>query len=374
MSKKTYLFLTHRTYDNGKIKSAGIDQIMEYLLERDNTIYLIEHPIESDFAWSTLKKLGGQLLKKIKVHPSKAPWRFFGEILIGFVWSKKLTKKEKINIIFAADALNVLSVLPLRIFNKKLRVYFFSADYSPKRFGNPLLDLVYRKLYNLALKKSDKTFVVSQRIHDKLSQKYPGKVVFLPNSPAFESIPKVQPEKKDRYSLVFCAGRLTERVNLNEIFESLKILKKEFPKTTLHLIGKDNEQVQKLIKKYELEKNIKIYDFLTHTETLKVISKSYIGISWYSPEVSHIYWGDSLKIREYAASGLPTVTDGITSTADEMLKREAGFIIKTPAEMAERIKILIKDKKIYEKTRKNALRWAKKMDKGNILEKIFKNV
>jgi len=417
MFNNNYLFITHRTYDNGKIKFAGIDQIIDFLANnKNNKIYLIEHPIESDYPFSLLKEVKKNkrnILKKHKIWPQKAPWRWLSEALLNIAWSKQIIRmgafafreprrnvgasERYLYAIFAADALNVLSVLPLKIFNKirmgtfafreprrnvgaseryshALKIFFFSADFSEKRFNKILLDIPYRLLYKLSLKFADKTFVVSKRIYDYLAPKYPKKIIYLPNSPYFAKIPKIDSDKKNKFDLVFCAGRLTERVNLKEMFEAIKKLKLCFPQIKLHLIGKDNPEVKKLIKKYNIENNIKIYDFLTHPQTLKIISQSYIGISWYSPSVSHLKWGDSLKIREYAASGLPTVTDGITSTAQEMQEKEAGFIIKTAEEMADRIKKLIEDEKLYRKTRDNALEWAKEMDKGRMLEETFKKL
>lgn len=371
-----YLFITHRTYDNGKIKLAGIDQIMDFFIGKKAAVFLLEHPIESDFFISFLKKITSEkknILKTCKIRPQNEPWRWFGEILYSFFWAKNIIKKENISIIFAVDALNVFSILPLKLFNKNLKIYFFSADYSDKRSNNYIINKIYKIVYNLSLKFANKTFVVSNRIYDCLSPLYYGKIIFLPNSPLYDKIIKIEPDLKNKFSLVFCAGRLTERVNLEGIFFVIKILKGFYSQITLNLIGKFNCEAKELIDKYEIQNNIQVYNFLSHDETIKVISQSCIGVSYYSENVSHIYWGDSLKIREYAAAGLPTVCDGITSTADEMSKYRAGFIIKSPEEMAEKIKELIDNKTLYGKVRENALLWANKMDKNRILEKILQN-
>lgn len=371
-----YLFITHRTYDNGKIKLAGIDQIIDFFIEKKATIFLVEHPIESDFFISFLKKIAGEkknILKTCKIWPQNEPWRWFGEILYSFFWVKNIIKKENVSIIFAVDALNVFSILPLKLFNKNLKIYFFSADYSDKRSNSYILNKIYKIVYNLSLKLSDKTFVVSNRIYDCLSPLYYGKIIFLPNSPLYDKIIKIEPDLKNKFSLVFCAGRLTERVNLEGIFFVVKILRGFYPQIILNLIGKFNCRAKELIDKYGIQNNIQVYNFLLHDETIKVISQSYVGISYYSENVSHIYWGDSLKIREYAAAGLPTVCDGITSTADEMSKYKAGFIIKSPEEMAGKIKKLIDSKTLYREIRESALLWANKMDKNRILEKTLQN-
>lgn len=372
-----YLFITHRTYDNGKIKRAGIDQIMEFFIEKGAIIYLLEHPIESDFPTSFLRQINfkeKEITKEYKIWPKNEPWRWIGEIFLNFFWIKNLIKKEKVSVIFSVDALNTISILLLKILNKNLEINFFSPDYSDKRSRNCFLDKLYNLIYKLSLKFADKTFVVSSRSYELLSSLYPEKVIFLPNSPFYDKIKKVSTDVKNKYSLVFCAGRLTERVNLEGIFFALKILKISYPQINLHLIGKINFEAEKLINKFEINNNVKIHDFLSHNETLNYISQCYIGISYYSNLVSHIYWGDSLKIREYSAAGLPTVCDGLTSTALEMEKAGAGFIIESPEEMAKKIKELLENSNLYNKIRSNALIWAKKMDKKIILEKnlIFK--
>lgn len=375
MANQKYLFITHRAYTNHKVKPAGIDQIIDFF--EKHQLYLIEHPLDSKNFFSSFLKLVQQkkqiLLKQRAVWPKQAPWRWFSEIICGFIWSKELLKKEKISVIFAVDPLNMLAVLPLKLFKKTVKIYFFSADYSESRFSNRLFNMLYKYVYNLSLRLADKTFVVSARMHDFLSPLYPNKIIFLPNSPHFKNIPRLPVVEKNKFDLILCSRKLDEETNLEGIFKAVEYLKADFPEIKLHLVGGVGTIINGLIKKYKIAHNIIIHDFLSHEDVLKLVAKSNIGVCWYQNGVSQFFWGDSLKIREYAAAGLPVVCDGITSTAWEMEKYEAGFIIKTPMEMAEKIKNLIDDKELYCQKRENALKWAEKLDKGAILEKIFKD-
>ncbi|HTW96200.1 MAG TPA: glycosyltransferase family 4 protein [Candidatus Methylomirabilis sp.] len=374
MENKKYLFVTHRTYDKGRAKLAGIDQIISCL--DASRIFLIEHPFESDYYYSFLKyKFNSdyQELKKIVLWPRVAPWRWLTEIFCNCLWVSQLKKTENITIIFAVDALNAFSFVLLKLFIRDLKIYFFSADYSDRRFKNYFFNLFYNFIYNLSLKFSDKIITVSRRTREFLESRHPRKIIFLPNSPLFNGVSKLEPSAKNKYSLVFCAGRLTERVNFEGILQALIILKNFFPDIVLNLIGKANEKVAASIQDNGLLHNVKIYDFLSHDQTVKIISESYIGISFYSSEISHVFWGDSLKIREYAAAGLPTVCDGITSTADEMAEYRAGFIVRSPEEMAEKIKKLINERFFYNETRKSALRWAEEKDKSRLVKQLIDN-
>ena len=82
-------------------------------------------------------------------------------------------------------------------------------------------------------------------------------------------------------------------------------------------------------------------------------------------------YADSLKIREYAAAGLPTVCDNIYSTSDEIKQYNTGFVYNDYREMADVVLRLIKDESLYRRLSQNALAWAKKMDKINWLKKIY---
>ncbi len=359
-----FLFITHRTYDKRKIKKAGIDQLLSFLSKKEKCL-LIEHPIESDYPFSKLKEIYKN--KEILLKRKK---KIISQRLTEFVFNLSQTFIFRPKIIISVNAFNTFSVIFLKLINRNTKIYFFIADYSENRFNQKIFDLIYKILFKISLKFSDKIFVVSKRIYKFLAPSFEKKLIWLPNSPHFKLIPKISPNQKNKFSLVFSAGRLTQRVNLAGLFKTIKILQKKFPTIELNLIGKTNKEVYDLIKAFEIENQVKIYDFLNHKEALKIISLSYIGLSWYSRKVSHLFWGDSLKIREYAAAGLPIVTDGLTSTAQEMVKFKAGFIITTSQEMAEKITQLIENKKLYLKIRKNALSWAENMDKEKILTSL----
>ena len=214
----------------------------------------------------------------------------------------------------------------------------------------------------LSLRFSDTLIVVSKRMADFFTKKYHKNVYYLPNSPIIRESLLVPAKQKNKHSLIFCAGRLTERVNMEGICDVVSELKKSYPAILLHLIGKSNHYVEQLIRQRQIEKNIIVHDVVTHEENLFLIAQSYIGISWYTGAVSHLFWGDSLKIREYASLGLPIVSDGLTCTSEEMKKNGAGYCITTVEEMVNRIQEFIEYTDTYEQMRQCALEWTRSVN------------
>ena len=101
------------------------------------------------------------------------------------------------------------------------------------------------------------------------------------------------------------------------------------------------------------------------------MSHASIGITCYSAQKSYVYYADSLKIREYAAAGLPIVCDTIYGTAQEVKEYDAGFVYNSAQEMAISINQLIENKNLYKQKSERAIFWAKKMDKKKLLRELY---
>ena len=78
-----------------------------------------------------------------------------------------------------------------------------------------------------------------------------------------------------------------------------------------------------------------------------------------------------MKLREYAAAGLPSVCNDKISTAFEMESEGAGYVVGEVSSMAERIIDLFLNPDLYKKVRLSALGWAKSMDKVKLLDELY---
>jgi len=112
---------------------------------------------------------------------------------------------------------------------------------------------------------------------------------------------------------------------------------------------------------------------LSRHDNTKAISDSWIGLAFYDKSYSHVNFGDSLKIREYVALGIPTVSDKTTPTSLEMVDRGAGIAVNEPWDALEPLLKLMSDDRLYETMTNKALDWAKSVDKEIIVNDLVKN-
>lgn len=355
---KNILFIIHRLYFNGTPKKGGIDRIVAFLSKKHKTT-LIEHPFEVINHPSTISSGVNHRAYRSK---TRGPLLWIEELFINLYWI--VSSKQKYHFAIASDPLNFFSCHVLKLLGKVKKTQFHSTDYSNPRFTNWFLESIYQFLYSYAVKNADMVTVVSTRMKERIERD----VFLLPNSPNFQEIPKVPPDNKKKADLVLLVGRWGKQINSRIILQTLKSLKKAYPKITLHIIGYVGKGAI-------TDKNIIFHGPLTYEDAIKEMSQMYIGITAYtSSPGSYVHFADSLKIREYAAAGLPIVCDSIYATSEEVQKNNAGIVYKTSKDMINAITHLIEDREDYNTMRKNALSWAKKNDKKLLLQKLYKNL
>ncbi len=367
MQDKNVLFLVHRIFNNDIVKRGGADYITDFLISKGYSIITIEHPLNGSHE-SYIKT--NKSAKTFKLF-GKGPIRWIQEIIFNFINAPR----THVKLIISVDPLNFLSAYLIKIVNKKkLKILFHSIDYSESRFGSSMLDYVYNSLYSFAVRNADIVTYVSELMGDKIKEiiklnaKTENILFHLPNSPEFKKIPKIDISKKNKYSIVYSKSFISkeELILLENI---VTILKKKFPDIVLNIVGKIDGTTYIISPK--IKNNIMAHGLVPYERNLEIISGSYLGLGWYENKFSFEKYNDSLKLREYAASGIPAVCNDKTSTAIEMEKEEAGIVANTEAEIATAISALIENPKKYSEMRKNALYWAKKNDKAKLLERLL---
>ena len=193
----------------------------------------------------------------------------------------------------------------------------------------------------------------------------------LPNSPEFTKIPKTDSSKKNKNSLTFSKSFISNE-ELLLLQNVTTILKKRFPRIVLNIVGKISESTT--IINPNIKDNLIMHGLVPYEKNLEIISNSYIGLGWYENKFSFEKYNDSLKLREYAASGVPSICNNKTSTAIEMDKEGAGIIANTEKELAGAIATFITNEKKYYDMHINSIRWAKENDKSKLLEKLLRTL
>lgn len=383
-----YLFVIHRLFYNGKRKKGGADIILEYLVAQEKSVGLLEFNIAGKLGVSDSKFITKKLLSKFSlfrnnkesiftefvVIPKKEPFRWVAELFYFIRYVVKYTYKP-IPVTVGVDPLCTFFAVILRYLGLTLVVYHHLIDYSENRFQNRLLNLIYLKIHYFAAVHADVVGVVSKRIFNKLLEEgvKPEKIFYIPNSPCLKTIPYVIVQDRYPISIVICAAAVVERYRFTDCFQVIASLKKDFPALEVHVIAETQleasyfTEIKNLIFEKQLKDNVIFYGFLEKEKAQDILARCLVGLVLYSDKYSHVNYGDSLKMREYAAAGLPIVTDRVTSTAEEAKSYGAAFVCDTLEELRSAITSLWRDSKLYKKMSDNAINWAKEFDKENIM-------
>ena len=96
----------------------------------------------------------------------------------------------------------------------------------------------------------------------------------------------------------------------------------------LHLVGDGNqiEYYKNLVNKYNLQKYISFYGFLSGDKLSEIINKSDVGVCSLGNHRTNIFLSSELKSREYLASGLPI----ISSTKIDVLPDDFKYCLYVP--------------------------------------------
>ena len=314
---KYVVVIAHRIFFDNSSKVGGIDQITSFLINQNKNIFFIEHPITG-------------------CNTSKV------------------------------DALNFLPIFTYSIFSGK-KVLLHLPDFSETRFDSKLLNSIYKLVTRLSCIYTDQIICVSRPMKE-LIKKWginQDKVTLIPNSPSLTSIyPKTGPVSNP-VRIVFTKSEISmeEYSFLSEIFDRLLDYDLDLSVT---VIGKIPQKLTKGV-----PKGMRLTGLIPLEQNFTILHDSDIGLAIYLKPESFEKYADSLKIREYAAFGMPIVASPNVSTAIEGRDANAVLVASNEQEFVDSILRLTRNSILYRDMSQNARIWAQNNDKDKILNEFF---
>jgi glycosyltransferase involved in cell wall biosynthesis len=174
-----------------------------------------------------------------------------------------------------------------------------------------------------------------------------------------------EPEEK-KFDAVFI-GRFHPQKGILELIDIWNFVVQRKKSAVLAIIGVGDleGEVRAKIKKYGLSDNITMFGFKDGVEKLKIFKDSRVVVH------PAIYDSGGMAACEAMACGLPGVSFDLPALKTYYPKG----MLKTPcydlSMFAENIMKLLNDEKLYEKTAKDALDWAKKWDWDRRAEELL---
>lgn len=282
-----------------------------------------------------------------------------------------LRSKKSYDLFIGLESINTLSGIFLRRLGKVKMVAYYVSDYSPYRYPSKIFNSIYLWLDRFCAMHADFIWDVSPAIQEGrikigLDSKKSAKVIAVPNALYKEQIHFLPLEKREPNSAVF-VGTLGLDNGPDLAVKAFRHVIKDVPTAKLHIIGGggqgfEKEYLERLVKKYNLEKNVIFYNFISDQKLLSsIIERFEIALAPYkmNPRSIRLY-GDATKIRLYMASGLGIITTQVPPLGRQIAKKNAAVIVKdNEKELANAIIRLFKNKEELSNLIDNATRLAK---------------
>jgi glycosyltransferase involved in cell wall biosynthesis len=307
----------------------------EFLKERTQSCAIISHP----FAWSYPSSSKGEWIQNGRIvrritlpkFPLPEPVSYLRDLAVGICGV--LFLRSRVELYVGADGINTIAGLVLRKLGRARTVVYYSIDYTPSRFHNPLLNGAYHALDKFCARRSDYVWNLSSRmanvrrkqgVQDKRNLVVPVGTSLVRNRP---------PKERDRNTVVFLS-HLTPSKGIEIVLEAMPIVLAHLPKAKLVIIGYGPyaDRIKEIINDRKLESNVFLRGPMTHEKILNILPSFALGLAPYSPDPKNITWyADPTKVKDYLACGLPVVVTNVPEVASELEKRGAGTIIQYSA-------------------------------------------
>src|SRR5258708_1162152 len=286
--------------------------------------------------------------------------------------------KDKFSLFIGINPMNCIVGLFFRKIGKTEKVIFYAIDFTPKRFGNSLLNYLYHRIETYCVVHSNEVWNVSPRIpkgREKFlnisEKKYPQKVV--PNGVWNEQIKKVSFEKVKKNQLVFL-GHLLKKQGVQIVLEAIPSIVKKIPKFKFVIIGGGEYQksLQELSNKLQIKKNVEFKGWVKDRKGMDLLlGESAAAVATYMPEEDNLsnftYYADPTKIKDYLANGLPVILTSVSYNAYELEKIKCGVVVAYRKEhVSQAVVSLLKDQNKLRTYRQNAYSYANNFDWNSI--------
>lgn len=209
-----------------------------------------------------------------------------------------------------------------------------------------IMPIIYRKTKVVTLSKSSAEEIKKEKI---------GNVIGIVN-PGFDVQKKLN-IKKEKFPVVLFINRIKRYKGIDTLIKAFSRVcnEKIMQNAQLYIVGKGDyeEEIKKIISD---NKKIKMLGYVDKKRKYELMKKAWIFVNPSFKEG----WG--IVNIEAASFGLPVIGSNVSGVKDSVVDGKTGLLFEygNANELAEKILLLIKNKKLREKMAKNGKKWAKK--------------
>ena len=275
----------------------------------------------------------------------------------------------KVDIIHAVDLDTLPACFAVSKLRKKRLVYDSHEYFTevPELVSRPFKRAVWLKIEQMILPRIRQGITVGQRIANEYETKYNVPFAVVKNSPILQKL--VVKEHKEKYLLY--QGALNKGRGLEALIEAMPYID-----IMLKIAGSgdmDNE-LKELVNRLGLKKKVTFLGMLKPAELPPITTGAFAGINVSENLGLSYYYSLNNKFFDYIHAGLPAITNPFPEYQKlDNMHNCSVFAIATPQDIANAVNLLLDDKLLYDKLKKNCLLARKELN-WSIDEKKLKEV
>jgi len=289
------------------------------------------------------------------------PWY----IITAMIWilfkSWKLIKKEKIEIIHSQGFLSgIIGYILKKLTRIPYIITIQSADFSVyhPRLNINIIKWFYKKIEKAIFENAVICHAVSNYLEKHFKLYRVKDTVIIPNGVSQDFKPDSDKRKTrkelefDSRNLIVCVSRLEYKNGTHDLVESAKYLKGIDYKIIIIGSGSQKEKLEKMIEKFNLKDKVLLLGDMIYAEIPRYVACADIFVR---PSLAE---GFGIVFLEAMAVGAAVIGTPVGGIPDFLKNNETGLFCEpgNPKDIADKIKILIKDKNLREKLIQNGKR------------------
>ncbi|HEX8964799.1 MAG TPA: glycosyltransferase family 4 protein [Patescibacteria group bacterium] len=174
--------------------------------------------------------------------------------------------------------------------------------------------------------------------------------------------------KKSAYPTILYLGRIKAYKRIDLLIEVFPTILQSNP--TAHLLiagwGTEASVLTDNVMKSRYRKRIKILGPVSETEKISLLSKAWVFIN---PSIGE---GWSISVIEANLHKTPAIAFEVPGLSESIKNKKTGFLVNSKEELVEKIKLILKNRKLREELSRNAQKWSEKFHWENAAKESIK--
>lgn len=343
----------------------------KYLRGRVRKLALIAHP----FVFAGEKRSHMRIYKNAMCEPEEIffPWHvqiqafnILKDVLVTVWWCIRF---GRIDLYIGADNVNASVGVILQKIGLVKKTVFYTIDYIPRRFNNPLFNSFYHFLDRFAVTRSTIVWNLSAAMDrarmraGMISPVFRKKQIVVPMG-TDNTVTPVPFDTMKRYHLVHM-GHLTKKQGVQLVIEAVPFIVKRLPEFHFDVIGGGpmESELRLRVDQLRINKYVTFFGFIeSHDEVESLLSRRALAVAPYvdTPD-NFVRYGNSGKLKAYLAVGLPIILTKVPDVWKEIVENKAGIAVAdTPQALTDGIIRFLSDEKQLREYRRNAVKLGQK--------------